>query len=153
MTDAGKILPEDLTVGRSWRSGSHLVAAEDAVAFAREYDPQPFHLGDDPASLFGSHVASGWHTAAITMKLFVSALPLEGGLIGAGVSDLRWPRPVRPGDRLYAVATVLSRKESASRPGTLLVAVRVETFNQDEEVVQSMVPTLVIRDRSSGQRQ
>src|SRR4051812_46681465 len=99
---------DDLQVGQRFVSGTHLVDEDQITAFARQFDPQPFHLDDAAAkaSLFGGLAASGWHTAAITMRLLVeSGLPLEGGIIGAG-GEVAWPRPTRPGDVLRVESEV-----------------------------------------------
>ena len=100
---------DDLQVGQRFTSKTHVVDAAQIKAFARQFDPQPFHLDDDAAkdSLFSGLVASGWHTAAITMRLLVErGLPLAGGVVGAG-GELSWPRPTRPGDVLQVESEVL----------------------------------------------
>src|SRR4051794_4032622 len=116
---------DDLTVGQRFVSGTHRVDAEEIMAFAREFDPQPFHLDEATAkdTLFGGLAASGWHTAAMTMRLLVDAgLPLAGGIIGAG-GELAWPQPTRPDDILRVESEVLEITPSRSRPdrGTALV--------------------------------
>ena len=110
---------EDLAVGQTFGTGSVTVEPEMIRAFAAEFDPQPFHLDEDAArgSLFGGLVASGWHTAALTMKLLVGGeLKVVGGLIGMGVEELRWPRPVHPGDVLRVESEVLGLRPSKSQP-------------------------------------
>src|ERR1700742_1722412 len=109
---------EDFTVGRRFTSTAHLLDAEQIKAFARQFDPQPFHLDEETAknTFFHGLAASGWHTAAITMSLLVkSGMPIAGGLIGAGC-ELAWPRPTRPGDVLQAESEVLAVEPSRSRP-------------------------------------
>src|SRR5215218_5388650 len=109
---------EDLVVGQRFTSGTHTLDAEQIITFAREFDPQPFHLSDEGAkgSLFGTLAASGWHTAALTIRLLVTGgAPLAGGLIGAG-GELSWPRPTRPGDTLQVVTEVMEITPSRSRP-------------------------------------
>ena len=109
---------DDLQVGQRFTSKTHVVDAAQIKAFARQFDPQPFHLDDDAAkdSLFSGLVASGWHTAAITMRLLVErGLPLAGGVVGAG-GELSWPRPTRPGDVLQVESEVLEIIPSRSRP-------------------------------------
>ncbi|TDR93186.1 MaoC family dehydratase [Enterovirga rhinocerotis] len=136
----------DLFVGQRFASASHRVTAEEIKTFARQFDPQPFHLDEEAAkdSLFGGLVASGWHTGAITMRLLAEGgLPFESGIIGGG-GELRWLKPVRPGDTLRAESEILSITPSRSRPGQARVEVRVETLNQEGEVVQSFVPGLVV---------
>ena len=109
---------DDLQVGQRFTSKTHVVDAVQIKAFARQFDPQPFHLDDDAAkdSLFSGLVASGWHTAAITMRLLVErGLPLAGGVVGIG-GELSWPRPTRPGDVLQVESEVLKIVPSRSRP-------------------------------------
>ena len=141
---------EDLTVGQTFRSGPFTVELERVKTFAAEFDPQPFHL--DPAagatSLFGGLVASGWHTAAISMRLMVeSDFRIAGGLIGAGVEEMRWPRPVRPGDVLRVESEVLDVRPSRSNPARGIVRVRNTTLNQDGEPVMVQVANLMVPRR------
>src|SRR5262249_40600426 len=116
---------EDLAVGRRFTSATHVVDAAQIKAFAGQFDPQPFHLDEEKAAdtLFAGLAASGWHTAAITMRLLVeSGLPLAGGIIGAG-GEISWPRPTRPGDVLRVVSEIEQVTPSRSRAdrGTLRV--------------------------------
>ena len=137
---------EDLAVGQSFTSGSQIVTVEAIKAFARQFDPQPFHLDEAAAakSFFGGLAASGWHTAAITMKLLVeSGMRLSGGLIGAG-GELTWPRPTRPGDVLRVVSEVLAVTPSRSRPERGFVTVKCETRNQHGEAVQVMTSRMLV---------
>jgi acyl dehydratase len=99
---------EELRIGQRFQSGSHTMTAEEVKRFAAEYDPQPFHLDDEAAraTLFGSLAASGWHTAAVSMRLNVEAAPFAGGIIGTG-GELVWTKPVRPGDTLRVETEVL----------------------------------------------
>ena len=141
---------EDFEIGQRFGSGTTAVTADGIKAFAREFDPQPFHL--DPVrardSLFGGLVASGWHTMAMTMRLIVeSEMNLAGGVVGGGAEELRWPAPVRPGDVLHIEIEVLERRVSRSRPEIGIMKVRVTTFNQGGEVVQLVGPTLITRRR------
>src|SRR5690348_9504393 len=109
---------EDFHVGRRFTSGSYAMTVDDIKAFARQFDPQPFHLDEEAAkaSLFGGLVASGWHTAAISMRLQVeSGLPIAGGMIGIG-GEMSWPQPTRPGDILTVVSEVEEVTPSRSRP-------------------------------------
>jgi len=132
---------EDATVGATATHGSYEVTREEIVAFGRQYDPQPFHTDAEAAreSTFGGLVASGWHTAAVTMRLLVDGMLAESGAVGAvGVDDLRWPTPVRPGDRL-SIATEVVGTEPGYRPGMGLVRVRVRTETDAGEAVLSMV--------------
>jgi acyl dehydratase len=143
---------DDLGVGQRFSSGTHLVDAEEIKAFAAQFDPQPFHLDDAAAqgTLFGGLAASGWHTAAITMRLLVeTGLPLMGGIIGAG-GEVSWPRPTRPGDLLRVVSEIEDVTPSRSRPDRGMVRVRSETRNQRDEVVQVLVSKLVVPRRATA---
>lgn len=141
---------EDFAVGQTFRSGSREVTVEEIVAFARQFDPQPFHLDAAAAagSLFGGLVASGWHTAALTMRMLVdSDLNPGSGTIGAGVDELRWPRPVRPGDVLHLEGEIVEVRPSRSRPELGIVKLRASTLDQNGEVVQVFSPVLMVRRR------
>jgi len=140
---------EDLHPGQRFTSGSHTIDETQIKAFATQFDPQPFHLDDEAAkgSLFGGLAASGWHTAAITMRLQVeSGLPIAGGIIGAG-GEVNWPRPTRPGDILHVESEILEVRPSRSRPDRGMITVRSETLNHRREVVQTMTVTLVVPRR------
>ncbi len=124
----------------------------DIKRFAREFDPQPFHLDDEAAraTLFGGLAASGWHTAAITMRLMTEGgVPLAGGLIGLG-GEISWPRPTRAGDVLHVVSTVTEIRHSKSKPGQGIVTTTSETFNQAGEVVQKFVAKLIVQTRAQA---
>ena len=141
---------EDFEPGQSFGSGSLRVDAERIKSFAREFDPQPFHLDDAAAraSLFGGLAASGWHTAALTMRLLVeSELKPAGGIVGAGFDEFRWPRPVRPGDELRVQSEVLEVRASKSQPEKGIIKLRTTTFNQDDEPVQVTVGNLIVPRR------
>lgn len=135
----------ELQEGQVFRSGSYDMTFERVKNFAGEFDPQGFHLMDDPEGFYTDQVASGWHTAAVTMRLFLEAMPLAGKRIGAGVADLEWLKPVQPNDKLWVRATVLSIRSSRSKPGMSILKVLVETLNQADELVQSMKPTVFVR--------
>jgi acyl dehydratase len=140
---------DDLAVGRRFSSRSHTVNADEIKAFAAQFDPQPFHLSDEAAkgTLFGGLAASGWHTAAITMRLLVeSGLPLRGGIIGTG-GEVSWPRPTRPGDTLTVFSEIEEITPSRSRPERGLIRVRSETRNQENEVVQVLIAKLIVPKR------
>jgi len=144
---------EDFAAGQKYRSGSLRVTPEDIKRFAHEFDPQPFHLDDDAAarSFFGGLAASGWHTAALTMKLLVAGeLRPAGGIIGAGFEEFRWPKPVRPGDELHVESEILEVRPSKSRPAQGLIKVRTTTLNQNGEAVQVFVGSLVVPRRPVG---
>ncbi|HEX4158420.1 MAG TPA: MaoC family dehydratase [Rhizomicrobium sp.] len=143
---------EDFFVGQRFSGGSYVMTAERIRAYAAEFDPQPFHLDDEAArsSLFGGLAASGWHTAAVTMRLNVEGgLPLAGGIIGAG-ADVAWPRPTRPGDTLRVESEVLEVIPSRSRADRGRVIVMTRTFNQNDEVVQTLKSRLVVFRRPTA---
>lgn len=140
---------EDLQPGDRFTSAGHELDEAQIKTFAAQFDPQPFHLDHDAATgtLFGGLAASGWHTAAITMRLLVDGgLPLAGGIIGAG-GEISWPRPTRPGDVLQVHSEVLSVTPSRSRPERGMVVVRSETRNQHGDVLQHSVYKLVVPRR------
>lgn len=139
---------DDLAVGRRFECGSATLDAAAIKAFAAAYDPQPFHLDEDAAktSLFVGLAASGWHTAALTMRLLVGGVRLAGGIIGSG-NEISWPRPVRPGDMLTVTAEVVEMTPSASRPDRGRIVLRGETRNQKGEVVQVLIARLVVPRR------
>src|SRR6516165_9532609 len=152
MTQSGEVSADrrlyldDLHVGQRFESASHVVDAAQIKAYAREFDPQPFHLDEEAAqhTLFGGLAASGWHTAAITMRLLVEGgLPLAGGVIGAG-GELDWPNPTRPGDTLQVESEVLEVRPSQSRPDRGVATVRSLTRNQRNEVVQRLTAKLIV---------
>ena len=140
---------EDLQEGQTFESRGYVITAEEIKSFAGRYDPQPFHVNEQAAehTFFEGLVASGWHTASVTMRLMVESIPIAGGLIGAGVEDLAWPKPVRPGDTLTVVTEVLSTRPSKSKPGVGLVRVRPTTLNHRRETVQVFVSTIVVPRR------
>ena len=142
---------EDIEVGQAFGgSGRIRVDPERIKSFAAEFDPQPFHLDENAAqaSMFGGLAASGWHTAAMTMRLLVdSDFKPAGGIIGAGFQDFRWPRPVRPGDELRVQSEVLEVRPSKSRPDQGIVTVRTTTLNQHGEPVLIFVGNLIVPAR------
>jgi acyl dehydratase len=139
---------DDLHVGQVFEGGSITVTETEGKAFAAAFDPQPFHLDEEAgkASLFGGLALSGWHTAALTMRLQVEILPFAGGLIGAGV-EIAWPRPTKPGDTLTLRSEVMAITPSKSRPERGMVTVRSETLNQRGEVAQTLTAKLVVPRR------
>jgi len=141
---------EDFSAGQKFESGRVRVERERIKSFAAEFDPQPFHLDEEAAkrSLFGGLAASGWHTAAMTMKLLVgSDLKPAGGILGAGFDEFRWPKPVRPGDELHLEIEVLETRASKSRPDQGVIKVRTTTLNQNNEAVQISVGNLIVPRR------
>jgi acyl dehydratase len=140
---------EDVQVGQRFLSGTALVEEAEIKAFAERFDPQPFHLDDAAAqeTLFAGLAASGWHTAAITMRLHVeSGPPFAWGILGAG-GEIAWPRPTRPGDVLQVESEVVEVTPSRSRPDRGMVTIRSETRNQRGEVVQTLLAKLVVPRR------
>jgi acyl dehydratase len=149
LSDDHRLYLDDLHIGQRFTSGTQVVDEEQIKAFARQFDPQPFHLDNEVAkdTLFSGLVGSGWHTAAITMRLLVEGgLPLAGGIIGAG-GELDWPNPTRPGDTLKVESEVLDIRPSRSRPDRGIATVRSLTRNQRNEVVQRLTAKLIVPRR------
>ena len=141
---------EDFSVGQTFRSGRLLIDKERIKTFGAEFDPQPFHLDEEAArdTIFGGLAASGWQTAAVTMRLQVeSDIKPAGGIVGAGFDEFRWTRPVRPGDELRVESEILEVRPSRSRPNQGLIKVRTTTLNQNDEAVQVTVGSLVVPRR------
>jgi len=134
---AERLYLEDLYVGQRFTSAPHVLDAEQIKTFAAAFDPQPFHLDEDAAkaSLFGGLAASGWHTAALTMRMLVESMPLADGLVGAEL-QLAWPKPTRPGMTLQVFSEIVEIKPSRSRPDMAIVSARNETRDQDGDVLQ-----------------
>lgn len=137
MTKSDRLYLDDLHVGQSFASEPHLLDAEQIKRFAAEFDPQPFHLDEAAAekSLFKGLAASGWHTAALTMRMMVESVPLAEGLVGAEL-ELAWPRPTRPGMALQLFSEVIDIVPSRSKPCMAMVTMRNETRDQDGNVLQ-----------------
>lgn len=142
---------DDLAPGQRFGGAARIrIEPERVSSFAAEFDPQPFHLDAEAAksTLFRGLAASGWHTAAVTMRLLVdSDFQPAGGIVGAGFEELRWPLPVRPGDELRVESEVLEVRPSQSRPQQGLVKLRTSTYNQNDELVQQSVGNLVVQRR------
>ena len=144
---------EDFAVGQKYGSGRLTVDKDRVRSFAAEFDPQPFHLDEEAAraSIFRGLAASGWHTAAMTMRLLVeSDLKPAGGIVGAGFDEFRWPLPVRPGDELHLESEILEVRPSKSRPNQGMIKVKTTTSNQKGEAVQVSIGNLVVPRRPSG---
>ena len=142
---------EDFAVGQTFGSRPLRITRERVLAFAAEFDPQPFHLDEVAArdSIFGGLAASGWHTAAMTMRLMIETeLNPAGGFVGAGLDECRWPRPVRPGDELHVECEVIEVRPSKSRPEQGLIKLRTTTLNQDDEAVLVHVVNMVVPRRT-----
>jgi acyl dehydratase len=143
---AGTLYLEDLSPGDRFTSGEHALDEAQIIEFAQRFDPQPFHLDPQAAkgTLFQGLAASGWHTAAVTMRLLVtSGIPLADGIIGSG-GELQWPQPTRPGDVLHVESEVLEITPSRSKPDRAMVLMRCETKNQRGEVLQRFSPRMVV---------
>jgi acyl dehydratase len=141
---------QDLAPGRRFRSGTRTVTADELVAFARTFDPQPLHL--DPAAaaqgLFGSRIASGYHTLCLSWRLFIETGALGAdGLAGLGLDAVRWHRPVWANDRIWVEAEVLESRPSASHPGDGIVRLRLDTRNEAGELVLSYCAAALVRGR------
>jgi acyl dehydratase len=142
---------EEFAPGQRFVSQALRLDAAAIRAFAAQFDPQPFHLDEEAAcgSFFGGLAASGWHTAALTMRLLVgSTFRPAGGIIGTRGEELKWSRPVRPGDELHVEAEVLEVRRSKSRPGQGFVKCRTTTLNQNREPVQELVMNLLVQARN-----
>ena len=156
MTQASPNVPqlylEDLHVGQRFVSGTYRISEDQIRAFALEFDPQPFHLDEAKAnaSIFAGLAASGWHTAAVAMRLLVTGgLPLGNGIIGLG-GDLAWPRPTRPGDTLHVESEVMEIVPSRSKPNQAVVKVRSTTMNQEGEAVHVFTGKVLVFKRPAA---
>ncbi|MGB9152482.1 MAG: MaoC family dehydratase [Alphaproteobacteria bacterium] len=146
---------EDFAARQQFHSRrSYTVERDNALAFAKEYDPQSQHLDEEAAknSLFGELVISGWQTAAITMRLKLETplLNVANGLVGMGLESVRWPRPTMPGDTLRIVVTILDKRPSNSKPDKGIVKYKVETFNQRDELAMEMITAVIVPRRVPG---
>jgi acyl dehydratase len=142
---------EDLQPGQKFGTAEYTMTAEEIIAFAQRYDPQPFHTDPAaaPTSFFGEHVASGWHTASVSMRLMVQGeMQVAGGVVGHVMEELRFPRPVRPGDRLRVVQEVVQKSDLPTRPTHGRLKLRCRTFNQNGKLVQDMTAHLIIQRRT-----
>ncbi len=142
---------DDLHVGQRFTSEPHLLDAEQIHKFASEFDPQPFHLSDEGAagSLFDTLAASGWHTAALTMRMLAESVPLADGLIGVELR-LAWPKPTRPGMALHVESEIIEINPSRSKPDMAIVTMRSETRDQDGEALQRLTVKMPVFKRSQG---
>jgi acyl dehydratase len=143
---------EDFEVGQIFHSGALKVTETAIIKFAREFDPQVFHLNSEQAArtMMKGLIASGWHTAAMSMRLFVETMNAPGGIIGLGVDELRWPHPVRPGDELRLEIEIVSARPSKSHSGAGIIRVHNVTRNQHGEIVQSFSANAMVPARLSG---
>jgi acyl dehydratase len=146
-----KLYLDDLAVGDEFHSARHHLDAGQIIAFATQFDPQPFHLDAEAArdSFFQGLAASGWHTMAITMKLLVRSIPVAHGIIGAG-GEVSWPQPTRPGDILHVRCKVLDITPSRSKPDRGIVRAHCLTYNQDEQLRQDFTAKLLVFKRKNA---
>ncbi len=146
-----RIYLDDLHVGQRFASATHVVTVDEIKAFAQQFDPQPFHLDEAAAAktLFGGLAASGWHTAALTMRLLVDSSTVAGGVVGAGV-EIAWPRPTRPGDELQVFSEVVEITPSRSKHDRGIVIMKSETRNQRGEAVQVLTSKLIVPRRPAS---
>lgn len=143
---------EDFKVGQQFKSArNYVIEKDDAIAFAREFDPQRQHTDEEGArdSLFGELVVSGWHTAAASMRLKTETelFKVAEGVVGMGLESVRWPVPTRPGDALRIVITILAMRASTSRPDKGIIKYKVETFNQRDELAMEMITSVMVPRR------
>lgn len=145
---------EDIAVGDTARFGSRTVDRDEVIGFARQYDPQPFHLSDEAAAEthFGRIAASGWHSCAMTMAMIVEQMQVDpvASLGAAGIDELRWLRPVYPGDSLHCSTEVLETRASRSRPEMGSVRSRMTVTNQDDVAVLTFISIALVRTRPAG---
>jgi len=144
---------EDFVVGLRRELGSRSLSAAQMIAFAREYDPQPFHIDADAAahSPFGSLIASGWQTCAVTMRILCDSFLLDSASMGSpGVDEVRWTKPVRPGDTLTVFSTVIEARASRSKPDRGVVVSSTEVVNQHGEIVMTMRGMTMLATRPAG---
>jgi acyl dehydratase len=145
---------EDFTQGQQFTNGGYTVSKEQAIAFAKDFDPQYFHVDEEAAksSIFRKLAVSGVHTAAISMRLKIDSpiSKVKGGLVGLGFESLKWPMPVYPGDCLRIVITITAVRKSKSNPSNGVVSYRVETFNQDDKLVMQMETAVLVPCRQQS---
>jgi acyl dehydratase len=154
LRDGAGLYLDDLQVGQRFTSGTYLIEAGRIKEFAAEFDPQPFHLDESAAeaSVFKGLAASGWYTAAVSMRLLVTGgLKLANGIIGLG-GEIAWPRPTRPGDILRIESEVIGIAPSRSKPDQGIVTVRGTTLNQHGEVVYTLTAKLLVPRRKGQSR-
>jgi acyl dehydratase len=146
-----KYFLDDFAVGQVFATGKLQVDTDQIKSFAKQFDPQPYHLDEEAAqrSPFRGLAASGWHTAALTMRLLVDGdFKPAGGILGVGFDALSWPKPVRPGDELHAKSEILEVRPSKSRPDRGTIRVRTTTYNQNDEAVQEFTGNLLVPRRA-----
>ena len=148
MAERALLYLEDLRVGLQFECGRHALDADQIKAFAREFDPQPFHLDEDAAqeTFFGGLAASGWHIVCLTMRMIAEHVPFAGGLIG-GAAEITWPQPTRPDDILHVTSQIMEVTPSRSKPTRGMALLRTETRNQKGELLQIFTAKCVVPRR------
>jgi len=152
-TRTPEIYWEDLPAGTVMDLGTYEVTREEILEFANKYDPQPFHVDEEAAkdSIFGGLIASGWHTCSMMMRLLCDGLLLRAASLGSpGMDEVRWLKPVRPGDTLHAKMEVVESRASQSKPDRGVIRSRWEVHNQDGELVMTMEGRGMYRRRTPG---
>ncbi len=150
---APRLFFEDFVVGETLEMGRRRVDRDEVVAFARDFDPQPFHVDEQAAkdSFFGGLIASGWHTCAMVMRMMCDSYLLDSASLGSpGVDNVRWLKPVRPGDEIRALRIVTAKRTSKSKPDIGIVNSRWEVYNQHDELVMTMEGMGMFRVRDPG---
>lgn len=153
MTHDGFFYFEDIQIGQKFTSGTKTVTQDEIIAFARQYDPQDFHTDPEKAkdTLFGGLVASGWHTAAMTMRLILDATPkMKGGMIGRSIEKMGWPRPVHPGDTISLQIEIIDAWPSKGNPKYGMMRTKNEVRNQRGEIVQEGEVVIFVPKRPSA---
>lgn len=148
MAERTRLYLEDLHVGLKFECGTHALDADQITAFAREFDPQPFHLDDEAAqgTFFGGLAASGWHIVCLTMRMIAENVPIAGGVIGGG-AEITWPRATRPTDILHVTSEIMEVTPSRSKPERGMALLRTETRNQKGELLQVFTAKCVVPRR------
>jgi len=145
---------EDFKVGDSASIGERVVDKAEVIAFAKAYDPQPFHVDEEAAkeSIFGGLIASGWHTVGMVMRMTVDSYLRDSASLGSpGVDSVRWLKPVRPGDRIRVTRKILETRASKSRPGMGVIKTLWQVFNQDDDLVMTMEGYGMFQRRVAGE--
>lgn len=152
MSENNLLYLDDIQMGQVFTSHTYTLNEEQIKSFAREYDPQPFHLDENAAkdTIFQGLIASGWHTAAITMRLLVKGIGhrFAGGVIGLG-GEISWPNPTRPMDTLYVSSEVIEINSSHSQPERGIVKIRNHTLNQESQIVQIFIAKILVNKKTN----